>query len=123
MVKHGDWYWHELMVPDPTGDLAFYKAVLGWGENPMQGMENYTLVMQGETPTAGAMPAQQGQPPAWLAYVAVRDINAAKASVEANKGKVWVGPTATEGVGTWMVCADPQGAPFALIQPASGTED
>jgi predicted enzyme related to lactoylglutathione lyase len=122
MAKHGDWYWHELMTPEPSGAKAFYKAVLGWGEAPMQAMPDYTMMIQHEVPTAGVMAAQAGQPTAWLPYIAVRDIEVAKAGVEANKGKVWVGPQAMEGVGTWMVCSDPQGAAFALIQPAGGVE-
>ncbi len=120
MVKHGDWYWHELMTSAPDGAKAFYKALLGWGEQPMQ--EGYTLMTQGEIPTSGVTAAQPGQPTAWLPYIAVRDIQAAKSGVEANAGKVWVGPTETPGVGTWMICSDPQGAPFALIQPAGGVD-
>ena len=121
MTKHGDWYWHELMTPEATGAKTFYKAVLGWGEAPMQGMPDYSLMTR-DVPVAGVMAAQPGQPTAWLPYIAVRDVEVAKAGVEANGGKVWVGPTATDGVGTWMVCSDPQGAAFALIQPAGGVE-
>jgi predicted enzyme related to lactoylglutathione lyase len=122
MPKHGDWYWHELMTPDSAGGRAFYKAVFGWGESPAPGMEDYTMMTVGEVPSSGVMTAQPGQPTAWLAYVAVRDIAAAKAAVESNGGKVWVGPTETPNVGTWMVCSDPQGAAIAMIQPAGGVD-
>jgi predicted enzyme related to lactoylglutathione lyase len=122
MAKHGDWYWHELMTTDAGAALGFYKTVFGWGDNPMQGMEGYTLMTQNGVPTSGVMAAQPGQPTAWLPYIAVRDIAATRSAVEGAGGKVWVGPNETPDVGTWMVCSDPQGAAIAVIQPAGGVE-
>ena len=120
MPKHGDWYWHELMTPDTPKALGFYKTVFGWGDSPMQ--EGYTLMVQQGVPTSGVMAAQPGQPTAWLPYIAVRDVQATRSAIESNGGKVWVGPTETPEVGTWMVCSDPQGAAIAVIQPAGGVE-
>jgi predicted enzyme related to lactoylglutathione lyase len=120
MTKHGEWYWHELMTPAPKGATAFYKAVFGWGEN--QNMPDYTMMTQQGVPSSGVMEARPGQPTSWLPYVAVRDVQAAKSAVESNGGKVWVGPTETPEVGTWMVCSDPQGAAIAVIQPTGGVE-
>ena len=120
MPKHGDWYWHELKTPDTPKALGFYKTVFGWGDSPMQ--EGYTLMVQQGVPTSGVMAAQPGQPTAWLPYIAVRDVQATRSAIESNGGKVWVGPTETPEVGTWMVCSDPQGAAIAVIQPAGGVE-
>jgi hypothetical protein len=56
--------------------------------------------------------------PQWVLYVAVNDVEKAKADVEANGGKVMVGPDMAPGVGRFIVIQDPQGAVLTLIQPA-----
>ena len=122
MVKHGDWFWHELMTSDAAPAAAFYEAVLGWRGRPMEGTDNYTQFLQNGAPTGGVMTSNEG-PPNWLSYVAVRDIEAAKAAVEAHGGTVLAGPSDAPGIGQWMVCQDPQGGGIALIQPAGGVED
>lgn len=120
-APHGSWFWHELTTPDTDGAAAFYKSVLGWSAAPMPGMADYTLIMAGETPTGGMMkmvgPIWDGIPPHWMLYIKVDSITKAKADVEANGGKIHHGPFTAEGVGTILVCADPQGAVFSLIEP------
>ena len=122
MAKHGDWYWHELLTTDAEGAKAFYKAVCGWASTPMEGQEGYSLATNGPVPVAGVM-GWDSPAGSWRPFIAVRDIQTAKAAVETGGGKIEQPPTETAGVGTWMICTDPQGATFALIQPAGGVED
>jgi len=122
MSMHGQWYWHELATPDPEGAKAFYKAVAGWETRPMLGMPDYTLWVRAGDDHGGVMkiegPMWDGIPPHWMLYIAIDDVDAARAAVEANGGVVAHGPFEAGGVGTIMVCKDPAGAVFSLIKPA-----
>ncbi len=53
----------------------------------------------------------------WAFYVNVDGIDAAVERINANRGRVLMGPHEVPG-GSWIVQAvDPQGAPFALVAP------
>lgn len=124
--KHGDWFWHELTTPDPEAAQRFYGAVLGWTTQAEDmGGFTYHLIKRpgaGETNLGGMMhmqgPEWEGIPPHWMVYMAVGDIDKAKADVESNGGQVKVGPHDIPGTGRFIVCTDPQGAVFTLMQPA-----
>lgn len=125
-VEHGQWFWHELATPDPDGAAAFYKAVLGWEsgrDDTMPNAVDYRLFKQDGANAGGVMPMKgpmwAGIAPHWLIYIAVADVDAAKAAVEANGGTVKYGPFDAPGVGRMLVCQDPAGAHFALCEPAA----
>ena len=56
MSAHGRHVWYELMTNAPEAAKTFYGDVVGWTtqEMPMPG-GTYTLLMAGETATAGLM--------------------------------------------------------------------
>ena len=58
--------------------------------------------------------AEEGQPPAWLAYFASDDVVATAARAEAAGAAVVNGPTDVP-AGTFVVLRDPQGAVFCLF--------
>jgi predicted enzyme related to lactoylglutathione lyase len=111
--------WNELATTDPEAAANFYVAQFGW-ELPepmdMGAMGKYQFVAKGERTWGAIMRRQnEGQPVAWLPYFHVPSIAAAKAAIQANGGKVWMGPHEVPG-GDWIVVAsDPQDAPFGLI--------
>ncbi len=125
MAEHGDWYWHELTTPDPERAKAFYKSVLGWDATPMPGNPDYSLWIKGDDRRGGVMkmdgPQWAGIPPHWMLYMAIDDAAASQAAVEKGGGKVVHGPFTVPQVGIILVCEDPAGAVFSLIQPALDT--
>jgi predicted enzyme related to lactoylglutathione lyase len=121
---HGRLAWHELMTTDPKAAETFYAKVVGWTAQPFPGMETpYSMWMSGELPVGGLMelPAEAkagGAPPNWLLYVAVADADATVALARSLGAKVEVAPREIPGVGGFAVLSDPQGAVFAILQPA-----
>jgi len=61
-----------------------------------------------------------GAPTHWLAYVTVPDTEAVVKKTEEAGGAVLMPPTTMEGVGTFAVLQDPQGAAFCPFTPADG---
>lgn len=121
---HGRFAWYELMTTDPGAAEGFYTKVVGWGTQPFPGMETpYTMWMNGEQPVGGLMLIPEeakagGAPPNWLLYVAVADADATVAKAASLGGRAEVGPREIPGVGRFAVLSDPQGAVFAILQPA-----
>jgi predicted enzyme related to lactoylglutathione lyase len=125
MSAHGRHVWYELMTNGPEAAKTFYGDVVGWTtqEMPMPG-GTYTLLMAGETATAGLMEQPEemrrmGVPPSWRGFVAAEDVDAAAAKVTRLGGQVHVPPTDVPGVGRFAIVADPQGAAFALFKASS----
>jgi predicted enzyme related to lactoylglutathione lyase len=81
----------------------------------------------GEQPIGGRarLPEEakaKGAPPHWLAYVTVADVGAVVERAKQLGGSVLMGPDTMEGIGTFAVLQDPQGAVFAPYAPADGPE-
>ncbi|EMD82219.1 VOC family protein [Pacificimonas flava] len=123
--------WHELMTTDRGAAWSFYTGEFGWaevdrmdmGEMGIYQMFGWTAAAPGEDMAAGAMMTAGSDwsgPPVWQFYFTVPDIDAAKASVEANGGTVTSGPMEVPG-GAWILNGiDPQGAAFALVAGPKG---
>lgn len=115
--------WNELASPDQAGSMAFYGQHFGFEFNdkmPMGPMGDYCFI-QHHGRTIGAIMQQQDtrQSSGWLLYFAVPSLAAAKRAVEAGGGKVLSGPREVPGPMWVIVCADPQGAMFALVSARS----
>lgn len=57
-----------------------------------------------------------GVPPCWTGYVAVSDVDAVAAAMQADGGAVRKGPEDIPGVGRFAVVADPQGAVLCIFK-------
>jgi predicted enzyme related to lactoylglutathione lyase len=120
----GRFLWCELMTTDPKAAEGFYTAVVGWGVEAYTGLENpYTMWMKGKTPVGGLMtlPAEAkagGAPPNWMTYVGTPDADATVEQARVLGGTVEVGPRDIPNTGRFAVLSDPQGAVFAVLQPA-----
>ncbi|QYU68828.1 VOC family protein [Leptolyngbya sp. 15MV] len=121
--KQGDFVWYELMTTDADAAQAFYGALLGWefADSGTDGMD-YRLGRKAGTEVVGLMALTGemqagGARPAWLGYVAVDDIQASLAALEAAGGSRWMDAQHMPGVGHMAMVADPQGATFYLMQP------
>jgi len=119
--KPGHGGWHELHTTDWQAALAFYSTQLGWGKSEaldIGEMGTYLLFNAGGEPIGGMMNSPDVPRPMWLYYFNVDNIQAAKSRLESAGGSVLHGPVQVPG-GSWVLQArDPQGAMFALVEPA-----
>jgi predicted enzyme related to lactoylglutathione lyase len=115
--------WIELLADDYESALPFYETVLGMGASQMMaGDPGYTLLNVGDHPVAGAGSlAEPGMPSHWRVYFEVADIEATRARASELGGSLLGDTDSAEGIGSWAVVSDPQGAVFALMQPAPPT--
>lgn len=119
--------WYELMATDADAAEAFYRAVVGWGAQPMEtpGVR-YTMLTVQDRPVGGLMAlipemVEAGARPGWIGYVGVAEVDAATERLRAAGGQVHRPPGDIPGVGRFSVVADPQGAAFMLFTPNAGS--
>lgn len=119
--------WYELMTPDPDAVAGFYQAVGGWKiaapEMASEGSgHDYRMIQRTDGGMLGGVlkmdrdMIDHGAKPGWLAYFHVDDVDAAVAKLEGHGGKTWM-PARTIPQGRIAMVADPQGAPFYLMDP------
>jgi predicted enzyme related to lactoylglutathione lyase len=111
----------ELNTSDPEAAQKFYKAIFGWKSQKMKMDDGsvYIGIKAGEESIGGIQknPAPDA-PPHWLGYVGVDSIKKTSAKVEKSGGRVLMGEMPIPNMGSLAVYADPQGAVFAVWQPA-----
>jgi predicted enzyme related to lactoylglutathione lyase len=119
--KPGSFCWNELATRDLARAKDFYTKVFGYGvkSNPMpQGGEYVEWQVNGRS-VAGAL--EMGSmyppnvPPHWLVYFAVANTDDTVKRAQELGGQV-ITPGMDSPQGRFAVLADPQGAPFAVIQ-------
>lgn len=119
-AAHGTFCWSELASTNVEAAKKFYSELLGWKlkEGDVAPVA-YTEFMTGEKPLGGMYQMAREEygdaPSHWMAYVAVDDVDASAARVEALGGKVCVPPSDIPGVGRFCVINDPSGATLSLI--------
>lgn len=119
--EHGSFIWNELNTHDPEKAKAFYAATLGWSFEtmPMEEGFDYTLIKLGERQIGGIFrldgPEFAGVPDHWMTYVAVDDVDARLARVEAAGGSVIRPPFDVAGVGRIGIVRDSGGAYLAWM--------
>lgn len=112
--------WIDLGTPDQDDAAEFYGALFGWSveedENAEQTGGYRTAQLRGK-PVGGVMKLmQEGQPPAWLTYVAVEDADATAAKARDAGGNMLAEPMSVLDYGRMAVIADPTGAVFGIWQ-------
>jgi hypothetical protein len=113
--------WNELHTSDVAAAAAFYRAALGAEIETMDGADSYWQLTVGGRAVGGVTLLASdppGTPPHWLTYFSVDDTDSA-ADVLARGGGTILAPPFDMAAGRMAVAADPQGAVFALIKPAS----
>ncbi len=119
----GRFEWHELLTTDPQAAAKFYPAVTGWGIMPYDADPSYRMWTAAGVPMGGlmALPDEakaMGEPPHWLPYVAVPDVDISVRQATAMSARTYVEPKDIPNVGRFAVLADPQGATFAVYRAA-----
>ncbi|MET0240487.1 MAG: VOC family protein [Sphingobium sp.] len=123
--QHGDYIWYELLTSDADAATAFYGKVVGWtvADSGTPGMD-YRIINMGENSVGGLMAitpemSGHGARPTWLGYVQVDDVDKAVTSIEHGGGTVTMPAMDIPTVGRIAMVADPQGAPFYIMKPAT----
>lgn len=111
--------WNELNTQNADKQEAFYSQLFDWevtGEMPMPDGHTYKFVNNGELPLGAVCSMKpESVPSQWLPYFRVTDIDAAKDAVQANGGKVEMGPHEVPGGDYIIVGFDPDGAALGLV--------
>jgi len=113
--------WNELSTSDPVAARRFYGEQFGWTSEqfmPMGEHGEYRFIEQDGVTIGAIAGTMEGQHPHWRFYVRVPSIGRAKEAVEANGGKVAMGPMEVPGGDHILIGFDPQGAEFALVGAA-----
>ena len=124
MTAHGTFFWNELMTWSVDKAKAFYAETLGWQyeSHPMADGGTYTLCKAGEAMAAGIFEMKpdagfDGVPDHWFSYIAVDDIDARLAGVEAAGGEVSRPAFDVPDVGRFAVVKDGGGAFIGWVTP------
>lgn len=112
----------ELNTSDVEAAQKFYKAIFGWKYNKMK-MEDGSVYIgfsgDGEGIGGGMQKnPNPGAPSSWTGYVGVASVKKTIAKVEKNGGKVILPEMPIPNMGSLAIFTDPQGAVFAVWQPA-----
>jgi predicted enzyme related to lactoylglutathione lyase len=117
----GEFSWHELATTDADEATDFYTELFGWERGPshdLGSMGPYQLIELDGEQIGGIHRGRAGAAPRWLSYVRVIDADEAADIVRRAGGRVVNGPVEVPG-GSWIVMLqDPQGAAFAVHEPA-----
>lgn len=129
IFQRGKLVWIDLLTVDLPAARRFYGALFGWtftdfGDLGSKGRNAYSLAWLDGVPVAGlaekAAAPEQKRKARWIAFMSVADVPAAVKSVVARGGRVFVAPRNVPARGELAVVLDPDGAPFGLINSASG---
>lgn len=119
--------WYELMTPEPDAVREFYRAVGGWqigvAAAATEGSgHDYRMIQRSDGGNLGGVLTMSqdmiddGAKPGWLTYFHVTDVDASAAMVMERGGRTWMPPRSID-AGRMAMMADPQGAPFYLMDP------
>jgi predicted enzyme related to lactoylglutathione lyase len=118
--------WVELSTPDQGAAREFYAGLFGWDydDNDMGEMGHYYIAtFQGSElgGVSGQPPGMEDHPAYWGVYLAVDDVDATTAKVEAAGGSVDAGPFDVGEAGRMSAIKDPTGARVGLWQAGETT--
>ncbi|MEP6650322.1 MAG: VOC family protein [Lapillicoccus sp.] len=117
-IVHGQVCYLQVPTTDLAASARFYAAVLGWQTDPGEaGFEAPGVIGQFVT---DRLPAPDAGLVAW---VAVEDVEAGLATVEAHGGRV-LGPPSPDGpTRVLATVADPSGNPVGLVSHTGGVQE
>jgi uncharacterized protein len=117
--------WEDLATPDLAAAERFYSGLFGWTFRSVHsGDTDYAVALLDGRPLAGLVqkpiPAGEHRQPAWLTFIAARDVDAVTRSAIAHGAKVLAEARTYPGRGRQAVLSDPEGAAFAVLASSSG---
>jgi predicted enzyme related to lactoylglutathione lyase len=117
--------WADLVTPTISTAEKFYGGLFGWTfQNIHTGDTDYVLALNQGRPVAGLvekpMSVSERRQSAWLTFIAVRDVDAAKRNALSHKAKLLADSVTYPARGRQAILADPEGAIFAILASSSG---
>jgi predicted enzyme related to lactoylglutathione lyase len=117
--------WADLITPDLAASKRFYGGLFGWSFQDIRvGNSAYAVATLGGHPVAGlfekSIPTGEHRQPAWLTFIAVRNLEQARSEALAHGAKLLAPPKTYADRGAQAVFTDPQGAVFAVLASSSG---
>ena len=121
LAEQGEWIWSSLLVRDADAEAAFYQNVLGYDvfDLPSDDGRDHAILSTDDFARASvnSMPADSARRhPHWINFVRVLDVSDAAAKALTLGGRVLVEPHADRHGGRLAIIADPQGAPFGVME-------
>jgi uncharacterized protein len=121
----GKMVWADLVTPDLGAAERFYGGLFGWTFQTVHtGVSDYAVVLVDGRPIGGLfqkpIPAGEHRQSAWLTFLAVRDVDAAKRVALTHGAKVVSDSKSYPLRGRQAVLSDPEGAVFAILASSSG---
>lgn len=111
----GKLVWVEHASTDPVKASAFYGALFGWADSPMDvGGHTYHVIMNGGDGIGGFRTAQEGEPGNWGVYLSVDDVDYTFAQALLAGASPCMPPTDFPPVGRGATLLDPVGAMFSI---------
>lgn len=114
----GSTCWNEHVASDAEGTMEFYSALFDWEVSDAPDAEaSHFITQDAEEPVAGVVkPSKKSVAPHWRVYFSVRDLSTVVDSIKESGGVLLEGPEKLAGLGSAAMAADPQGAPFAVVE-------
>ena len=115
--------WSELLTTDHEAAFRFLSPLFGWEkirDFDMGAMGKYLIYGRGGKELGGMFTKSKDMPmpPAWTYYTQVADLDAAIERAKSRDARLLNGPQEVPGGARVAQLADPQGASFALHEPA-----
>jgi hypothetical protein len=126
-VADGDFFWVDLLTPDPARAAEFYRGFAAYdvSERELGPGVTRAVLASGGYARAGiaSLPAAVRQP-GWLPYILVEDVAGTLDKARAAGGRVLVEPRADLLDGSLAVIADPSGGVLGIVNwiPARDAE-
>ena len=117
-VENGDFFWVDLLVPDPAKATEFYVGLAGYEASDREVRENVKRVSlsSGGYARAGIVPLPPAvKQPGWLPYVLVDDVAGTLEKVIAAGGRALLQPRADLLDGNLAIIADPRGGVLGIV--------
>ncbi|HXC07372.1 MAG TPA: VOC family protein [Steroidobacteraceae bacterium] len=121
----GKMVWADLVTPDLAAAERFYGGLFGWTFRTIHtGDSEYAVALADGRPVGGMfqkpIPAGEHRQSAWLTFLSVGDVDAAKRAALAHGAKVVSDSKSYPARGRQAVLSDPDGAVFAILASSSG---
>jgi predicted enzyme related to lactoylglutathione lyase len=121
LAAPGEWIWSSLITRDPGAAAAFYQSIFGYevfDATGDDGIEHLILSTDDYArASVNALPESSGhRHPHWLNFVRVLDTEQMTVTATQLGGRVLVEPRMDRHGGKVAVVADPDGAPFGLLE-------